>query len=261
MKRITISVLTVALCACLATSVMAQEQQGRGQGRGRGGQGFGGPGGGGFGGGNLLANEQVQKELKITDDQKSKITAIGEESREEMRKVFGGNFQNLTQEERQKAFGEAQKKGQEFAKKMEAVLTPDQTKRYKEIRLNVRGIAALTDEEVSKELKLSEEQVAQLKTIQEEANKQRRELTPDFRRGQQPSQEEIQKNREKREQLDKDTTDESLAILSADQRSQYEKMKGEKFVLERRGFGFGQPGGGQGGQRRRGNDSAGDKKA
>ena len=55
------------------------------QGRGRGG-GFGG-GRGGFSPLMLVANEAVQKEIGVTDDQKAKLTALREEFQKESAKV------------------------------------------------------------------------------------------------------------------------------------------------------------------------------
>src|SRR5438132_2019928 len=74
--------LTFALVALL-TGPAAAQRQGRGQGQGRGG-----PGGfgGGFGGmfnspEQLLMNEGVQKEIKLTDEQKKKIQTVNQEVR------------------------------------------------------------------------------------------------------------------------------------------------------------------------------------
>src|SRR4051812_16361065 len=53
----------------------------------------------------LAANEQVQKELSVTDEQKPKITKIAEDYREEIRPLTSG-LRDLSSEERDKKIAE-----------------------------------------------------------------------------------------------------------------------------------------------------------
>jgi len=231
--------------------------QGQGQGRGgRGGRGgFGGFGGGGAFGVSLsriVSIEKVQKELKITDEQKTKLDAL----RAEARQGGGGggagggfgNFQNMSEEERAKFFAEMQKQAEERNKKVEAVLDADQNKRAKEILLQTRGNGALADPEVAKQLALTEEQVASVKTIGEESGKQMREL---FQPG--GDRDEMRK---KMEELRKNTDEEYLNVLTDEQKAKFAALKGSKFEIDPADLrgGFGGPGGrgGQGGNGRRG---------
>src|SRR5580765_1772277 len=92
----------LAVCMLAGNVVFAQ-----GFGRGRGG--FGGMGGGGAG--MLLGNPQVQKELKMNEDQVAKIGEIQREMFAGFGQGGGGGFQNLSDEERQKRFEEMRKKG------------------------------------------------------------------------------------------------------------------------------------------------------
>jgi hypothetical protein len=112
-------------------------------------------GGGGFGGGfgfggfggkggamnslTLINNEQVKKELEITQEQLDKVPdAI------------------------QKALGD--------------VLNEKQLKRLRQIDLQTRGVGAFSDAKVKKELKISDEQSESIKTVIDESVKERQEL-------------------------------------------------------------------------------------
>ena len=191
----------------------------------------------------LLGNPQVQKELKMNEDQ---VAKIGEMQRE-MFAGFGGGGQggqNLSDEEQQKRREERQKKAAENNKKMLELLDADQNARLKQIQLSVGGIAALgMNEEAAKALKLTDDQKEALKTINEEAGQKRQELGGGGRGG---SDEEQAQRREKFTALGKETEAECAAVLTDEQKAQFEKMKGPKFELDMSGFGRGGPGGRQG---------------
>jgi len=238
--------LLVCSALLLATPVFAQPGGGGG-GRGGFGGGRGGFGGGGVSG--LVRIAEVQKELGVTDEQKTEITKILEESRP-MGGAGGGfnreEFQNLSQEERTKRFEEMRKAGEETAKKVEekvkGVLNEQQWTRLSELRIQQQGIGALTRPEVAEKLALSEEQKKEIAKLNES-------LRPQFGGpgggggGERQSREEAMAQREK-------TQKEILAVLSEDQKDSFEKMKGAKFEFPRPMFGGGQ-GGGQGGSGRR----------
>jgi len=87
------------------------------------------------GGSQALSRKDVAEELKITDEQKGKLTALQTEQREAMGQIFrsGGNFQDMTEDERaafRKKMGDMRKS---FNDKAFAVLTADQTKKWKEM--------------------------------------------------------------------------------------------------------------------------------
>lgn len=195
------------------------------------------PGGRGGFGGMLLSAEPVQKELKLTEDQTKKIKEIADAA---PRPDFAG-LQNATPEERAKRGAEFAEKARETQKKAEEVLTADQKKRFKEITVQVRG---LSDPEVVADLKLTDEQKSKIRSIGEDTQTKTREL---FQGGANEG------AREKMTQLRKESEEKTLAVLTADQKSQFEKMKGEKVgfdvaPLRGPGFGggfFGRPGGTQ----------------
>jgi hypothetical protein len=222
----------------------AQERGRGGRGQGRGG--FGGGFGGGLGGGGplaLLAIEEVQKELKITDEQKKQIETLASEQRGAgfggAGGGQGGNFRDLSPEERQKRIEEFRKQAEARAKevdeKIKGILNADQSERLGELRLQREGINAFNRSEVADKLGLSKEQREKIAKLLEDAR-------PGFGRGggfgagggrggagRGASEEErakaIQEARERREKLSADV----LGVLNDGQKAAWEEMQGKKF--------------------------------
>ncbi len=247
-------VRVVAVLAGLLLAVPAltfAQGQGRPGGGGRGG--FGG-GRGGFGGGGgisgLLRMEEVHKEISVTDEQKAELTKIGESLR-----PAGGaagfnqeEFAKLSEEERAKRFDEMRKEGEARSQKadeaIKALLKPEQWTRLSELRTQQDGVRGLTREETQKQLSLTEEQVAKIKTLTDAqragggaggggANFQ--DMSEEDRR------KFFEEATKRREAYDKDMA----AVLTAEQTAAWEKSKGAKFDFPSRGPGG--PGGGRGG--------------
>ncbi|MSR60788.1 MAG: hypothetical protein EXS05_24635 [Planctomycetaceae bacterium] len=200
----------------------------------------------------LLGSEQVQKELKISDEQKEKLTALRGEAGRGGRGGGGAagaggggrpNFQDMTEEELEKFRADMRKAAEEANKKVEEILSADQLKRVKEIAVQVNGIATnVQNPAIAKTLNLSEEQAGQIKTISDETGKRMREL---FQPGG-----DRDAARKEMEELRKNAEEEYTAVLSDEQKAQLEKMKGAKFEFDRSTL-F--PGGG--GRGRRGNNA------
>lgn len=265
--------LAVALLVVSATLADAQDREGR-----RGGRGFGRFGRGGFTRTidklRLAQADQVQSEIKVTEEQKSKIDEIVASYREESRGLFTGlgNFREMSDEERSEAMASFRKKQEKlvatFGKKIDGVLEKAQVKRLNEIALQQKGVQALTDAPVAAALKLSEEQVGKIKAVfksQEEAAQKLREGLRG--RGREGGREAFAEYREKTENLRKESEAKALAVLSEEQQKQFVAMKGKEFELDRRalfrrggrggfrgGDGEGRRGRGEGGGRRGGGE-------
>jgi Spy/CpxP family protein refolding chaperone len=218
------------VAACFAMTALAQGPGGRGFGRG--------PGGGS--GAMLLMMQEVQKELKITDEQKAKLEALGKEVGEKFRASFDRNafqdFQNLSNEEREKRIAEMRKKMEgvtkEVDEKLTKILDAKQIERLKQLQLQREGAMALTRPEVVKKLGLSEEQQAKIKKIQEDARpKDRPRFDPN--QSDEERQAAFKKMREKFEQAQKDC----LAVLSDEQMLDWTEMCGKEFKFPERQFG------------------------
>ena len=290
MKRLMkLSSIGLALTMMLATVAQAQDerpqrdgagrdrgQQGQGDGQRRqrggdqGGQGQrgggfrGAPGGGfpggGFGGGidklTLVAAKPVQEELKLGEDELFLINKLVEDHRAETRGLFTGiDFRSLSEDDRRARFEEVGKKRAEMVKEAEKglaeFLSEAQAKRLDEIALQLQGIRALTNEDVAKKLKLTSDQQKSVEDALKSADDDRRKMFEELRAGGGG----FEGMREKMEEARKNSDAKVLAVLSADQKKQFDDMKGKPFEADRQAlFGFGGvrgPGGrpGQGGGR------------
>jgi Spy/CpxP family protein refolding chaperone len=226
-------------------------------------QGPGGSAGGGFGrvmggGGNITATmllgvPEVQKELNITDEQKTKIETIGQDVRDKMQQARGNfNFrdlQNMSDEEQQKAFADIRKKVEEVTKgideKVAGILDAKQNERLKQLQLQREGALALTRPEVIKKLSITEEQQAKIKKTLEDARPTGNLFDPN----QTPEERQagIKKIQDQMEKAQKDC----LAVLTDDQMLDWTNMCGKTFKFPQMRFGRGNrggPGGGPGNQ-------------
>jgi Spy/CpxP family protein refolding chaperone len=238
-SRFTVLFALALMSVSLASTIAVAQPLGGGGGGGRGGF-RGGPGGPGgfFGGGGtlgLIQQQEVQREVELTEDQEAELQALGEsirdQMRDEMRPMFEG-MRDLSDEERQTRFEEARARMEEIGKeaetKMQSVLLPHQFERLKQIDLQSRlqrgGAAALTQGELADTLGLSESQREQL----------------------QEKTEEVQKDLEaKISQLRIDARNQVLEVLTTEQRAKLQAMMGSDFALPEPQFG--PPGGRRGG--------------
>ena len=203
-------VVVVAVCACVLAANWAAAQPPN---RARGG-GMGGMMGGGMMSAALLRSPQVQQELRLTDDQKAKMQEAGQQMMGDF-----ADLQNADPAERAKKMEEVQKS---ISDKLNAILTPEQTKRLKEISLQVQGAAALLDPEVSQQLGITEDQKQQLQDLQEKMKGQFGEL-----RNAAPEQRQA-----KFQQLRRDAEADAMNILTPPQRDKFEQMKGAKVDID-----------------------------
>jgi Spy/CpxP family protein refolding chaperone len=199
--------------------------------------------GGPFGGENplmLLRSEQVLKELEIVDEQKEKLRKLGEEVRDEMQKTFSG-FRDLSREERDKKLAEMQgqlrARSEELNKKVEGILLPHQLDRLKQIQLQLRGAQALGDPNIIKALGITDEQKEKLNEIRDQVEQKSRGMRDKFQGlrdlDENARQEKMQELRGEFEKLRNEGTERAMSVLSAEQKATLEKMRGEKFDLDR----------------------------
>jgi hypothetical protein len=132
--------------------------------------------------------------------------------------------------------------------KLAEILLPNQLKRLNEIFIQVNGVAALQDEDVAKELGITDAQKAKVAEVraanQEAIGAMMRELFQGGGGGDRDA------NRAKIDEARKAGDAKVLAVLSADQQQKFEAMKGKPFTMPEGGFGRG--GGGGGNNRGRG---------
>lgn len=161
---------------------------------------------GGFGGGagrqsalTLLNNEQIKKELNITEEQLDKLPA-------------------------------------EVLNAIAKVLNDKQFKRLKQIELQQRGNNAFKDEKVQKALGISSEQVKSIESILADSAKETAELFKGgakggFGKGG------FGGNTEKLDKIRTEAKEKIYGVLSKEQRKTWREMVGDEFKMERPQFG------------------------
>ena len=227
--------LTLGAMLTLPETFAQPPQRGSGDRRPSGFGGFGGPGGGSSAmmTAGLLRSEQVQKELKLSEDQVKKLTDLQNKGREQMRELFGG-LRDKSPEERREAFTKMREKMQELGKKsledVNKILTKEQAKRLGEIRVQVGGRRALLSDDVKKELKITEKQVASIQELMETEGKEIRQIFEDSRNGDIKREEARDLIEAFRTKTDKDVQ----GVLTSAQQKKWKDMQGEKFEFDRR---------------------------
>lgn len=205
---------TLAVCAVLAISALSMAQ-GRGGGMRM-------MGGGGGSQSMLLGREDVQKELKLTDTQKSKLEEMRNAMMEEMRGSFqpGGDREAMM------------KQVQEMMKKADkealAVLDDSQKKRLKELWIQRSGNRIVANEDMQKELGLSDEQKSKIKGLQDAQNAANQEIFQKMQNG------EIDRTeiRPLMEKNNKALDEELGKVLTADQSAKLKAMGGTPFKFD-----------------------------
>jgi Spy/CpxP family protein refolding chaperone len=236
-----IDVAAVAVIVVVAFSHVAEAQRDEGR-RGRGGRGF--P----VSAARLATADEVQADLKLSDEQKGKVKEINAELRDKARNAFQGGS----------GFEELQKLNQEASGKLAEVLDGEQQKRLAGILIQLNGPIAVYEPAVAGELNITDEQKTKLADLRESSMQTLRQAFREMR-DQGLSRDEM---REKHDKIRADADQKVLAELTPDQQSQLESLKGEPLEIDMSQFrGFGGPGGrgdreGRGDRPRRGEQDA-----
>ena len=217
------SSLVLAMAVVLATSLLAAAaEQGS---RSRRGFGFSGRTSSLTG---LLSREEVQKELKLTDEQKTKVEALSKKLREEMTEQYAG-LRDITDAAKRRAKYEELRQ-QRDTKAREAlgdVISREQLMRLYQIRLQISGtVYALNNRYVARLLKLTDEQKKKAAGIDTETQKKQREASSGM--GRDASQEQRTKAFAKVREIRQAAEKEALALLTDEQKKGLDKIKGEK---------------------------------
>jgi hypothetical protein len=204
----------------------------------------------------LATLAEVQADLKLSDEQKTSIEELNDELGEERRALRGdggggggGGFGRGFSAEAMAAQAEL---NAEFAGKLAEILDDDQDARILGIFAQVNGTGALNDAAVAAKLELSDEQKERLQDV---AAEQRQEFMDAFQDFRDMSDEERQ---ETMEDLNKARDEALLGVLSDEQKTKFEDLKGEKLEVDLsplQRFGRGGRGGGGFGGGRRGGDN------
>jgi len=183
----------------------------------------------------FLDSGPVQEDLKLTPEQKDKLKAINDEFRAERRKQLEALSGAASPEDRRAKIAELRAKAkqnrEEYKKKIDAVLLPEQRSRLSQITLQLRGpLAALADEQVAKALNLTEEQKKQIEAIEEATGEKVRSTLQGLRERRSPAQGELES---KASELRDQAVQQALGVLTPEQKDSLEKMKGKDVPVER----------------------------
>jgi Spy/CpxP family protein refolding chaperone len=233
MRLVFKSFLAATLVVAFAASADAQGQR-RG---GAGGQPPGGRGqGGGFGVGGagvtqLVTNKSVQEELKVTDEQKEKLTKWSAEAsakqREKMQELFqGGGGDRPDPAKMQEAMA---KMSAEQMEEVGKVLKDDQTKRLKQVMLQIQGVNAFATKPVQEGLKLTDDQKSTITEIIGAMRAEQREMFQGGGGGGRGDPAVQAENAKKRTEMAKKYMEKVSAQLKDDQKKSWEEMTGKPF--------------------------------
>jgi Spy/CpxP family protein refolding chaperone len=227
--------------------VMAEAQQ----------RGFGG-GGPQWGPTQLIVAEVVQKDLKLSDEQIEKVKTWSEAQKAKAGEgkgagKGGGNFKNMTKEERQELFekmaAQAAESRKAAYKDLAGVLKPEQLARLKQIELQANGIQAFQSDETIAALMLTDSQKSKVKEIMSEFQKDRREVFGGGGGGKGGfDKEKMAENQKKVDKLEKTAFGDIEESLTADQKKAWKELTGEPFDRSKLPLfaGFGGGGGNKG---------------
>ncbi len=216
MKRLVVRMVPALVLLVLATPLVAQQRR---------------PGGmfGGGGVAGLLNNKGVQEELKLSDEQKTKLT-------DAVKDTFAKYKEDLSAARKDKN----REKTEQLTKAMNAdlnkvaagTLKPEQLKRLHQIEiwaaLQRGNLEVLTQERIQKALKLTDKQKDMIKETSETLNKDRREAFQNAGMDREKMQEAMKKIGEK----SKSAVEKFLGGLSPDQKSAFKALTGEKFEVK-----------------------------
>jgi Spy/CpxP family protein refolding chaperone len=242
-------IVIASLLAFGMFAVVVQAQQGRG--------GFGGMGGVT----QLVTQKAVQEELKMTDEQVTKVGDWAKDFRTKAMEImkdkgvdFGGGFKG----------GKGGQPNPEMAEKMAAasaevnkvafkelgdVLKKEQVERLKQIEIQNMGVSAFVDPEVAEALKLNDSQKTSIKGMVADLNKDRRDIMTEaglgggnFKKGgggAAPDMEKMQEAQKKVQKVQKEYVAKAMDLLNDDQKKTWKTMIGTPFDLSKLSMGGG----------------------
>jgi hypothetical protein len=172
--------------------------------------------------GAMIENERVQKELRLTDDQIKKCTAI----HARIQGKYQETFEKLrAQKQAQQILELTKVANQETLKAFAEVLQPQQLRRLQQIDLQQRGALAFQEPDVIKALQLTPDQQELVKTINADAGKEMKDsfVNPQAK---------LEEVGRKIGELRKETMERATAVLTEAQRKMWQEMVGAPFEFK-----------------------------
>ena len=222
-NRLVLAVLVlVGATALTVTSVTAQAPK-------QGGKGF----GGGMGGGGVLGlirSKTVQEDVKITEDQGSKLKDWAKDYMPKMQEMMKSKMEGIDPSQfREKMPAIQSAMAVETYKELATVLKPEQIARLKQIEVQMAGMRAFSMPAVTDALKLKDEQKEKLKDVTDSAQKETMDLGQEYgsRFGQPPMDAEKAKEfNKKMAAITDDTMKKVMGMMSDDQKKAWKEVTG-----------------------------------
>jgi hypothetical protein len=161
-----------------------------------------------------LGIPDVQKELKLSEEQISKLKDALNKFQEKHRDDFA-KLQKMSPEEQQKKIMAI---NEDHTKVITSVLDAKQWKRFKQIQWQSDPIGSLQDPDLQKELKLSDDQKKKIDSVLNDANKKMQEM---MRSG--------ERSPEKYQAFYKDIEKKANDVLTEEQQKNLKELKGPPF--------------------------------
>ena len=162
---------------------------------------------------------EVEKDLKLTEDQKTKTLDLFDKLNEERGALFqeaAGDFESIRED--------MAKLNSDIAKEFNDTLDEAQRKRLAEIYVQANAGAALTDDAIATALKLTDEQQKKLADLRVGAREAFQGVD-----WQSLEEEEAEK---KVDEVIAEQDKGYAAVLTAEQKTEFEKMQGEKLEID-----------------------------
>jgi RNA polymerase sigma factor (sigma-70 family) len=179
----------------------------------------------------LLTQVDVQRDLGMTREQLKKLTEAQARQQKNVQRLmtqapagFGVAPDNFLQK--------LEDLHTEAEKAVDNVLTPSQRKRVQEIMLQQRGPLALSDPEVAEALKLTPDQKDKIKTVESDAAGQMQQVAAKAMETLQQAgvgPRTVQKLTKKIDEINKETGQHLLEVLSDEQKAKWKEMTGKPF--------------------------------
>jgi len=168
-----------------------------------------------------LLYPQIQSELDLLPDQKAALDKIRADMTARLQDAYK-EFKDVAPMERQAKYLEVYGRiGADTDKRVAEVLLPHQTKRIRQIALQMRlansgygSATALNSDDVAKELNITPDQIEALKKRETELRQEIQEKTREFYK-----------------KLTEESREKLLSVLTAAQREKLNELQGEKFEL------------------------------
>ena len=181
----------------------------------------------------LLAREEVQKELKLNEEQTAKVRAVVEKIGTEITGQFAALREIDDREKQQAKMTElSDQADQNVREQLGDVLARDQFMRLYQIRMQYRAVVdSLSNRYVGGRLEITEVQKTKLAQIGKDVQAKRAEVLSAMANA---SQEQRREAFGKLREIQTAADEEALGVLTAEQKDAFEDMKGEKFELQSR---------------------------